>query len=232
MKVAIFDLEDFVFGKKNFFDPRLDELQELFKAKKTTPLQIEFISIDEIKDAEVVVSGEDKKLDLVLSDLEYVDDRLTKEIPPHEKELFEKSKSMLEQEHFLSSKLNQDELKILKGFPLLTTLPIYLLHAVDDVENQDVLGEIYSLSGRIFFFTAGEREARMWSIRRGETAWGAAGYIHSDIQQGFIRAEVVGVDELLAAGHYNQAKNEGKIRLENKEYIVKEGDVILFRFNK
>ncbi|MDD5292612.1 MAG: DUF933 domain-containing protein, partial [Candidatus Omnitrophica bacterium] len=86
--------------------------------------------------------------------------------------------------------------------------------------------------GRICFFTAGEKEARAWSIRNGETAFEAAGCIHSDIKQGFIRAEVTTLDELFQAGHYNQLRNEGKIRLENKEYIIKDGDLILFRSNK
>ena len=232
MKVAVFSLDDFPLGKKSFSDDRLEELQEIFKSKKITSLQIEFISIDHIKDAEVVVTSQDKKVDLILSDLEYVQDRLTKEIPPQEKELFEKSKSLLEQEKFLSSELNNEELKILKGFPVISCFPVYLLDNIEDIDDDDILKEIYFLSGRIYFFTGGEREVRMWSIHKGETAWEAASCIHSDIQQGFIRAEVVSVDEIIEAGHYNQVKNEGKIRLENKDYVVQDSDFILFRSNK
>jgi len=87
----------------------------------------------------------------------------------------------------------------------------------------------YRLLGLISFFTAGEPEVRAWTIRRGATAQKAAGEIHSDIERGFIRAEVVRWDELIAAGGWAQAREKGQVRLEGKEYIVQEGDTILFR---
>ncbi|MFH1622781.1 MAG: DUF933 domain-containing protein [Candidatus Omnitrophota bacterium] len=233
MKVAVFSLEDFPLGKMSFSDERLAHLKEIFKSKKATPLQIDFVPIDEVKDAEVVLSKEEKKTDLVLTDLEYVQDRLTKDVPQEEKALFTKAKDVLEKEDFLSKYLNIEELKILKGFPLLTILPVYLIK--DDINfdlSPEILKEIYYASGRIYFFTGGERESRMWSIRNGVTALEAAGCIHSDIQRGFIRAEVVSADDIVKAGHYNQVKNEGKVRLEEKDYVVQDGDYILFRANK
>lgn len=87
----------------------------------------------------------------------------------------------------------------------------------------------YELMGLSSFFTAGEPEVRAWTIRKGSTAVKAAGEIHSDIEKGFIRAEVVRCEDLLAAGSIHAAKEKGQVRLEGKEYIVQEGDVILFR---
>lgn len=87
----------------------------------------------------------------------------------------------------------------------------------------------YDLMGLIQFFTAGEPEVRAWTIRKGSTAQKAAGAIHSDIEKGFIRAEVVKWSDLLAAGSMAAAKEKAQVRLEGKEYIVQEGDVILFR---
>jgi len=87
----------------------------------------------------------------------------------------------------------------------------------------------YDLMGLFPFFTAGEPEVRAWTIRKGSTAVKAAGEIHSDIEKGFIRAEVVQCRDLLAAGSIAAAKEKGQVRLEGKEYIVQEGDVILFR---
>jgi ribosome-binding ATPase len=87
----------------------------------------------------------------------------------------------------------------------------------------------YDLMGLISFFTAGEPEVRAWTIRKGSTAVKAAGEIHSDIEKGFIRAEVVRCEDLLAAGSIPAAKEKAQVRLEGKEYIVEEGDVILFR---
>jgi GTP-binding protein YchF len=87
----------------------------------------------------------------------------------------------------------------------------------------------YDLVGLYAFFTAGEPEVRAWTIRKGSTAVKAAGEIHSDIEKGFIRAEVVRCEDLLAAGSIAAAKEKAQVRLEGKEYIVQEGDVILFR---
>jgi ribosome-binding ATPase len=87
----------------------------------------------------------------------------------------------------------------------------------------------YDLMGLIPFFTAGEPEVRAWTIRKGSTAVKAAGEIHSDIEKGFIRAEVVRCEDLLAAGSIAMAKEKAQVRLEGKEYIVQEGDVLLFR---
>jgi GTP-binding protein YchF len=87
----------------------------------------------------------------------------------------------------------------------------------------------YDLLGLFPFFTAGEPEVRAWTIPKGSTAVKAAGEIHSDIEKGFIRAEVVRCEDLLAAGSIAAAKEKAQVRLEGKDYIVQEGDVILFR---
>lgn len=89
----------------------------------------------------------------------------------------------------------------------------------------------YKQLGLISFLTAGVQETRAWTIRNGYKAPQAAGKIHSDIQRGFIRAETVAYDDLVEFGSFNAAKEKGKVRLEGKEYIVKDGDVIDFRFN-
>jgi ribosome-binding ATPase YchF (GTP1/OBG family) len=90
----------------------------------------------------------------------------------------------------------------------------------------------YTTFGFITFFTAGEKDSHAWSIRKGATAYEASGTIHSDIQKGFIKAEVLGYDDLIKAGSFNNARNQDLLRLEGKEYIVKDGDWITFRFNK
>jgi len=89
----------------------------------------------------------------------------------------------------------------------------------------------YALLDLVSFLTAGEPEVRAWPIPRGTTARKAAGRIHSDIERGFIRAEVVAFADLVAAGSSNAAKDRGLLRLEGKDYIVQDGDVIMFRFN-
>ena len=88
----------------------------------------------------------------------------------------------------------------------------------------------YNLLGQQSFFTAGDDECRAWTVRRGATAPEAAGEIHSDLQKGFIRAEVVSYDDLMALGGLSEARGKGKLRLEGKEYIVQDGDVLNIRF--
>jgi GTP-binding protein YchF len=94
-----------------------------------------------------------------------------------------------------------------------------------------VIRTSYALLGLISFLTAGEDECRAWTIRNGTRAQQAAGEIHSDIERGFIRAEVVAFDDLMAAGSIAACREKGSLRLEGKEYVVHDGDVINFRFN-
>jgi GTP-binding protein YchF len=94
-----------------------------------------------------------------------------------------------------------------------------------------VIQTSYALLGLISFLTAGEDECRAWTIRQGTRAQQAAGTIHSDIERGFIRAEVVPFDDLIAAGSIAACREKAMLRLEGKEYVVRDGDVINFRFN-
>ncbi len=89
----------------------------------------------------------------------------------------------------------------------------------------------YSLLGLISYLTAGEPESRAWTITKGTKAPQAAGKIHTDFERGFIRAEVISYDDLIANGSMTAAKEKGLVRSEGKEYVVKDGDIILFRFN-
>lgn len=89
----------------------------------------------------------------------------------------------------------------------------------------------YSLLGLISYLTAGPKEVRAWTITKGTKAPGAAGKIHSDFERGFIRAEIVSFDDLVACGSMNSAKEKGLVRSEGKEYVIQDGDIVLFRFN-
>jgi len=116
---------------------------------------------------------------------------------------------------------------------------------LDDDEKQEFLSDLgleepglnrvvragYSLLGLETYFTAGEKEVRAWTIPAGATAPQAAGVIHTDFERGFIRAEVVAYDDFVSCGGEQGAKEAGKLRVEGKEYIVKDGDVVHFRFN-
>lgn len=119
------------------------------------------------------------------------------------------------------------------------------LSELDDEERQMFMDELgvnesgldvlvktsYRLLGLISYLTAGEKEVRAWTIEQGTKAPQAAGKIHTDFEKGFIRAEIVDYDILVELGSFNAAKEKGKVRSEGKDYVVKDGDVVLFRFN-
>ncbi|MGI8791593.1 MAG: redox-regulated ATPase YchF [Acidimicrobiales bacterium] len=101
-----------------------------------------------------------------------------------------------------------------------------------DEPGLDVLARVgFETLGLQTYLTAGPKESRAWTIRNGATAPEAAGVIHTDFQRGFIKAEVVGFDDLIAAGSMAAAKSAGKVRIEGKEYVMRDGDVVEFRFN-
>ncbi len=89
----------------------------------------------------------------------------------------------------------------------------------------------YDLLGLMSFLTAGPKEVRAWTIKKGTKAPQAAGKIHSDMEKGFIRAEVINYKDLIECGSIATAKEKGLVRLEGKDYIMQDGDVVLFRFN-
>jgi ribosome-binding ATPase YchF (GTP1/OBG family) len=101
---------------------------------------------------------------------------------------------------------------------------------VEEPGLEQVIAACYGALDLITFLTTGEDETRAWEVRRGATAPEAAGAIHTDLQRGFIRAEVISYDELVAAGSMDAAKAAGKVRVEGKDYVVREGDVLHVRF--
>ena len=108
----------------------------------------------------------------------------------------------------------------------------YLSHlGVSDSGVSALIGAAYELLGLRTYLTAGEKETRAWTIHAGDTAPQAAGVIHSDFERGFIKAETVSYDELLASGSLAAAREKGVLRQEGKEYVVQDGDVMLFKFN-
>ncbi len=102
---------------------------------------------------------------------------------------------------------------------------------IDDTSLNRLIKFTYNYGSLISYFTAGEKEIHSWQIKKGTNAVKAAGVIHSDFEKGFIRAEVIAYDDLMKAGSEAEAKKQGLYRLEGKEYIVKDGDIIIFRFN-
>ena len=102
---------------------------------------------------------------------------------------------------------------------------------IDESGLDKLIKKSYKLLGLISFLTAGKTEVRAWTIKQGTKAPQAAGKIHSDMEKGFIRAEIVSYNDLMACGSYAAAREKGLVRLEGKDYVMQDGDVTIFRFN-
>jgi len=233
MKISAFAIPEAVLGKHNVKNDKLDQADKLVCAKKKTYPQVELAGEDAAAEADVIIIPKDAKTDLILRDLDFVETRLSKSPEEKEKIILNKMKAALEREDFISGiGLTDQEKEVISGYGLLTLKPVVIINK-EELENMGVLlARVLAESGFISFLTVGDKENRAWLIKQGTTAWEAAGVIHSDIQQGFIRAEIISFADFISGGGENGAKQAGKMRLEQKEYVMQDADLVNFRFNK
>ena len=199
-------------------------------------------SVNPLRDIETI------NLELIFADLEVLERRLSKVVKAARMDkTYAKELALLERikEHLESGKMakslevtDEDELSLLKEYNLLTYKPVIYAANVseDDLGLKEsglekLIKASYHILGLMSFLTAGEDETRAWTIKIGTKAPQAAGKIHSDFERGFIKAEVVNYKDLLEQGSLAAAREKGLVGMEGKDYVVQDGDVILFRFN-
>jgi hypothetical protein len=233
MKIALFGISEIKLGKHNLKDPRLDQADKLIEADKKTHAQVDVIAEDQLLDADAILASEETKADLILKDLEFVETRLGRDPQSAERAALEKIKSLLESERFLfSAGLTPEDLQAVSAHKFFTNKPTAVAARDEFASPEALLLRAFQEAGYISFLTVGGKENRAWPIRKGMTAWEAAGTIHTDIQKGFIRAEIISFPVFVAAGGETQAKRAGKQRLETKQYVMQDYDLVNFRFNK
>jgi len=233
MKIALISLPDITLGKQRIKDSRLDQVHAITQSQKKTYVEVELVSEEAAQDAQALLISGEARTDVILKDLEFIETRLARAEQEQEKVLLLKLKGILEKETFIiDAGLIDEENKALSGYGLLTAHPVTVVEnkPLDDLNI--LMARVLRRSGFISFFTIGEKETRAWLIKQGTNAWTAAGCVHSDIQKGFIRAEIITFTDFIQAGGENQAKQAGKMRLEPKEYVVQDADIVKFRFNK
>lgn len=205
-------------------------------------------SVDPARDIETI------NLELILSDLDILNRRIDsrkkamkgdKTLAPEVAFLERLAAEMEEGKTARSVEISEDEQEYLKEVSLLTIKPVIYACNMGEDEKAMFLSDMgleksgldrlikksYSLLGLISYLTAGKPEVRAWTIKKGTKAPQAAGKIHTDFERGFIRAEVVSFDDLVACGGMTAAKEKGLVRSEGKDYVMQDGDVVLFRFN-
>ena len=233
MKICVFGIDAIPRGKCNLKDPRLDEADRLVEAKKKTYAQVDVVGEDATLEADTILVHRDRFADLILHDLEFVETRLGRNPPEAEAAVLNKIKAELEEERTMyKAGLSKVELQAVAAHSFHTHKPV-LVADNGELGNPDALMlRAFRESGHICFLTVGGKENRAWLIRGGATAWEAAGTIHTDIQKGFIRAEIISYADFIEAGGETQAKRAGKQRLETKTYVMQDCDLVNFRFNK
>ena len=233
MKISVFGVTDVTLGKHNVKDPRLDQADKLVEAKKKVYVQVDLVEAAEAANADAILTDPDSQADLILQDLEFVETRLSRNPPAEEKSVMEKLKAGLEKSEFVfQAGLSPAESQLIAPYNLLTQRPVIVAEKAAFADLSPVLIKALQVSGYISFLTVGGKENRAWLIKQGTSAWDAAGSIHTDLQKGFIRAEVISFDDLINCGGETQAKRAGKMRLETKDYIMQDCDVTNFRFSK
>ncbi len=233
MKIALFGVPGIKTGRHNLKDPRLDQADQLVEAQKKVHAQVELIDDKALADADAILVTAESKADLILADLEFIETRLGRGPQDAERAALDKLKAALESERYVfQSGLTPEETQALTAHAFTTNKPVIEASA-EDLQNADaLLLRAFAEAGYISFLTVGGKENRAWPLRRGVTAWDAAGTIHSDIQKGFIRAEIIAFSDFVEAGGETGAKRAGKLRLELKTYVMQDYDVVNFRFNK
>jgi hypothetical protein len=234
MKIGVLGTDIFTQGKANLADERVKTLKAMFNSAKEVYIQVDMIvDQDKLVEADGIIAPESAKLDLIVHDMEFVETRLSRCEVPAEKALLTRFKDQLDKEGLLCElSVGDQEKELISGYSLWSMRPVYLAKPEELEDKNRLLFNAYTHFGFISFFTAGDKDSHAWSIKNGSTAWEASGAIHSDIQKGFIRAEVTGYNELVADGSLSRARSNNHIRLEMKEYVVKDGDYMVIRTNK
>jgi ribosome-binding ATPase YchF (GTP1/OBG family) len=233
MKICLFGLSGIALGKHNIRDPRLDQADKLAEAEKKTCAQVDVVNEKEMLTADAILTSRVALSDLLMKDLDAVETRLGRDPAEAEKAVLQKLADAIMSEQPVSAvRLSADELKVISAHNFYSNKPVIVAEEAELAAPDDLLVRAFKEGGYLSFLTVGGKENRAWPVRVGATAWEAAGTIHTDIQKGFIRAEIISFADFIAAGGETQAKRAGKQRLELKTYVMQDYDVVNFRFNK
>jgi ribosome-binding ATPase YchF (GTP1/OBG family) len=233
MKICLFGIRGITLGKHNVKDPRLDQADKLVEAQKKTYAQVDVMEEKEMLTCDVILTSRVALSDLLMKDLEAVETRLSRDPGEAEKAVLQKlADALLSEKPVSGVTLTDVERQAIFAHNFYSNKPVVVAEEDELTASDALIVRAFQEGGYISFLTVGGKENRAWLIRAGATAWEAAGTIHSDIQKGFIRAEVISFADLVALGGETQAKRAGKQRLELKNYVMQDYDVVNFRFNK
>jgi len=233
MKLCPFGISGITPGKHSLKDPRLDQADKLVEAQKKAYAQVDVTEEKELLTADAILTSRAALSDLLMKDLEFVETRLGRDAADAEKAVLQKiADALISEKPVAAAGLTAEELQAVSAHNFYSNKPVVVAEESELADTAALMVRAFKESGYISFLTVGGKENRAWPIRAGLTAWEAAGTIHTDIQKGFIRAEIISFADFTEAGGETQAKRAGKQRLELKTYVMQDYDVVNFRFNK
>lgn len=216
-------------GKVKYEDKNLLALENKDKPKKVSPFFVEFMR-DELVKSEAIVIPEDKILDILILDMEKMEARLGRSDDDKEKELLKKCLKKLEEEMPLCEvEFNEEEEKILKIIAPVSIKPIVKINGSEDVNA--IVDLVLKKAGYMFFYTSGPKESHAWLVKKDTKIIDCAEKIHTDLARGFIRGDVVSLQDYMKCHNFNECKLKGLAQLVDRDYMVKPNEVIEIRFN-
>jgi hypothetical protein len=233
MKICLFGITSIPIGNHNVKDPRLDQVHQLVEAQKKSYAQVVLADQKELAVCDAILTSRAALSDLLMKDLDFVETRLGRDAGEAERKVLEKmAEGLISETPVGKMGLTAEDLAAIAAHAFVTSRPVVVAEEAELAAPDALLVRALAESGYISFLTVGGKENRAWPIRAGMTAWEAAGSVHSDMQKGFIRAEIISFADFAAEGGETQAKRAGKVRLELKTYVMQDYDVVNFRFNK
>ncbi len=228
MKIGFFglSLEE---GKFRYEDPMLKQLELKCKPKKVSPYYAQFVR-DEATTVDAIVTSKESLLDILIVDMEKCEMRISRTESEPEKALMNKCLKWLEGEKPLCDiELNSDERELLMSVQMVSMKPVLVFG--DSVPQSEMIRDAFDAIGMVFFYTAGPDDVHAWDIRKGSELVECAGKIHSDLARGFIKADLVTIEDFLSSHSFNDCKKLGLAKVVDRDYPISPGQVIEIRFN-
>jgi ribosome-binding ATPase YchF (GTP1/OBG family) len=228
MKICFVGLE-LPEGKVKYQDERVLALDKKFAAQKVTPFYAEFIK-DDCQQCDAFIVSREQALDLLILDMEKLETRRDRSADDFEKVLLSRCLEYLEQEIPLCDvEFSEAEAALLKTLAPLSYKPTVI--AAGQPEVKAAIEQVLRKAGITFFYTADKKEVHAWPVKENSDIVTCAGKIHSDLARGFIKAEIVSYEDLMKVYNWQEARAKGLVKLVDRDYLIREGDVIEIRFN-
>ncbi|MBN1128774.1 MAG: DUF933 domain-containing protein [Chitinispirillaceae bacterium] len=215
-------------GKVKYGDPRMRLLVEKCKPKKTSPHYVEFIK-DEYVQCDVILIAKELILDLLIHDMEKTEGRFERSHDPEEKTLLRKCLHALEAEQPLCDCAWSDgERAMLAPMNMLSVKPVIMDHGGNSVDH--MIEACLEKAAIVFFYTAGPKEVHAWPVAKDADIVTCAGKIHTDLARGFIKGDVARFDDFMSCHNWNDCQKKGLVKVVERDYAIRPGDVIEIRF--